>query len=397
MTLDEGDNDAVVLWSHVIEALGRVCPGSPQRRCRRSPRRRPLLEVVLPRLVNELAEQGEARARPRRLPPALERLGARERRVVRRPPAVVGPARALDPHRPGAAARRAARARPAARAARRRAALHRAEAAEFLNGRLGLELADATSSCSSRAPRAGRPASTSRRCRSRARRTSTRSSRRSTARARTSSTSSPSEVLAAYEPELQTFMLRTSVLERLCAPLCDAVLGQPASAGALDSLARSNLFLIPLDDQPPVVPLPPPVRADPARRARAARARARAASCTGARTSGTARPARPTRRSTTRSRRTRSARPGELIAETWVHYANAGRTTSVLDWLARVPRGGRSTPTARLLLVKAWVARAARPRGRHARRGRAGARARRARRRARCRTASPRSSRACRC
>ena len=43
-------------------------------------------------------------------------------------------------------------------------------------------------------------------------------------------------------------MLRTSVLERLCAPLCDAVLAQAGSADALDSLARSNLFLIPLDD-----------------------------------------------------------------------------------------------------------------------------------------------------
>ena len=34
------------------------------------------------------------------------------------------------------------------------------------------------------------------------------------------------EVLAAHPPELQRFMLRTSVLERLCAPLCDAVLGR---------------------------------------------------------------------------------------------------------------------------------------------------------------------------
>ena len=58
-----------------------------------------------------------------------------------------------------------------------------------------------------------------------------------------------SEVLGAYEPELQAFMLRTSVLERLCVPLCDAVLGGAGSAAALESLARSNLFLLPLDDQ----------------------------------------------------------------------------------------------------------------------------------------------------
>jgi LuxR family maltose regulon positive regulatory protein len=58
-----------------------------------------------------------------------------------------------------------------------------------------------------------------------------------------------SEVLAAHEPDLQAFMLRTSILERVCAPLCDAVLGQSTSAGGLESLARSNLFLLPLDDR----------------------------------------------------------------------------------------------------------------------------------------------------
>src|SRR6185436_8861337 len=57
------------------------------------------------------------------------------------------------------------------------------------------------------------------------------------------------EVLAAHAPELQTFMLRTSVLERLCAPLCDAVLEDDASADALSLLARTNLFLVPLDDR----------------------------------------------------------------------------------------------------------------------------------------------------
>ena len=27
VTLDEGDNDVVVFWSHVLEALGQTCPG----------------------------------------------------------------------------------------------------------------------------------------------------------------------------------------------------------------------------------------------------------------------------------------------------------------------------------------------------------------------------------
>lgn len=44
----------------------------------------------------------------------------------------------------------------------------------------------------------------------------------------------------------------------------------------------------------------------------------------------------------------------ELISETWVHYANAGRTASVLDWLRRFPSEVLDTDR-RLLLVKAWV------------------------------------------
>ena len=56
-------------------------------------------------------------------------------------------------------------------------------------------------------------------------------------------------MLAAHEPGLQAFMLRTSVLERLCAPLCDAVLDRSTSADALESLARTNLFLLALDDR----------------------------------------------------------------------------------------------------------------------------------------------------
>ena len=33
LTLDEGDNDAVVLWAHVVEALCRACPGLALRAC----------------------------------------------------------------------------------------------------------------------------------------------------------------------------------------------------------------------------------------------------------------------------------------------------------------------------------------------------------------------------
>ena len=46
-------------------------------------------------------------------------------------------------------------------------------------------------------------------------------------------------------------MLRTSILERLCGPLCDAVVPDPSGSGqsTLEYLERANLFLVPLDDE----------------------------------------------------------------------------------------------------------------------------------------------------
>ena len=59
------------------------------------------------------------------------------------------------------------------------------------------------------------------------------------------------EVLGRQPPRLQSFLLHTSILERLSGPLCDAVLGHsaPLSQGILDQLEHANLFLIPLDDE----------------------------------------------------------------------------------------------------------------------------------------------------
>lgn len=64
------------------------------------------------------------------------------------------------------------------------------------------------------------------------------------------------ETLSALPGHLRSFLLQTAVLRRLCAPLCDAVLGlgheNPNHAYSrllLDELERRNLFLIPLDDE----------------------------------------------------------------------------------------------------------------------------------------------------
>lgn len=59
------------------------------------------------------------------------------------------------------------------------------------------------------------------------------------------------EVLERQPPEIQNFLLRTSILERLCGPLCEAVLETPPGSGqsTLEGLEHANLFLVPLDDE----------------------------------------------------------------------------------------------------------------------------------------------------
>ena len=57
------------------------------------------------------------------------------------------------------------------------------------------------------------------------------------------------EVLATQPDPVRNFLLDTSVLEQLTGPLCDALTGERDGQQMLDTLERSNLFLIPLDDQ----------------------------------------------------------------------------------------------------------------------------------------------------
>lgn len=62
------------------------------------------------------------------------------------------------------------------------------------------------------------------------------------------------EVIDRQRPSLRHFLLHTSILERMCAPLCDALLATEtpytlSSQAILEELEASNLFLLPLDDQ----------------------------------------------------------------------------------------------------------------------------------------------------
>jgi LuxR family maltose regulon positive regulatory protein len=55
------------------------------------------------------------------------------------------------------------------------------------------------------------------------------------------------EFLARISHRHRVFLTRTAVLERMCGPLCDAVLKAGGSAGVLAELEQSNLLLVPLD------------------------------------------------------------------------------------------------------------------------------------------------------
>ena len=59
------------------------------------------------------------------------------------------------------------------------------------------------------------------------------------------------EVLQQQPESVQTFLLRTSILDRLCGSLCEAVLLDSSASGqaTLEYLEHANLFIIPLDNE----------------------------------------------------------------------------------------------------------------------------------------------------
>ncbi|HEX7395792.1 MAG TPA: LuxR C-terminal-related transcriptional regulator [Anaerolineaceae bacterium] len=59
------------------------------------------------------------------------------------------------------------------------------------------------------------------------------------------------EVLHQQPESIQTFLLRTSILDRMCGPLCDAVLLDPSIPGqaTLEHLERANLFIVSQDNE----------------------------------------------------------------------------------------------------------------------------------------------------
>jgi LuxR family transcriptional regulator, maltose regulon positive regulatory protein len=56
------------------------------------------------------------------------------------------------------------------------------------------------------------------------------------------------EVLRRQPDDVRSFLIQTSILDRLSGPLCDAVTARPGGKAMLAALDRANLFVVPLDD-----------------------------------------------------------------------------------------------------------------------------------------------------
>ena len=77
-----------------------------------------------------------------------------------------------------------------------------------------------------------------------------------------------SELLDRVSPTEVAFLTRTSILDRMCGGLCDAVVGRTGSGRTLEAAGEPQSPGGPARPSPRVVPLPPPVPGAAVRRAR---------------------------------------------------------------------------------------------------------------------------------
>ena len=356
LTLDEGDDDPVVLWSYVIEALRGVCPAIGQSASPRAAGAAHIVDMVLPRLVNELNELNDQHGITlilddfHRLPDGAARdsIAWFVDHVPRAFQLVLSTR--TEPDLP-LAALRAHGDLLELRADDLR--FTPGEVDEFLNGRLALGLmpeeidvlVDRTE---------GWPAGLYLMALSLGRTADRR------AFVHELGTSSrhvidflETEVLNAHDPPMQALMVRSSILDRLSGPLCDAVLEQRDSESMLDVLSRSNLFLTPLDDEgrwyrfhPLFAQL---LRVELERREPGLVPALHRRAYAWHRDNGTAGEA-----ISHAIEAGAHAEAAELIESSWITLANACKYDTVLAWIRRFPVEVLNGDP-QLLLVAAWV------------------------------------------
>jgi LuxR family transcriptional regulator, maltose regulon positive regulatory protein len=162
------------------------------------------------------------------------------------------------------------------------------------------------------------------------------------------------EFVTAQPRRLREFLLRTSILERLCGPACDAVTGRSDGIARLEEIQRANLFLVCLDSRGQwfryhqlfrdllrheLARSEPGLIAELHRRACAwYRAQGDADEAIGHATAAGD-----------------FAVACDLIARHWVPLSNADRDETIARWVDALPRESAEAD-ARVCLARAWAA-----------------------------------------
>ncbi len=160
-------------------------------------------------------------------------------------------------------------------------------------------------------------------------------------------------VLEAHGPEMQSLMLRSSILERMCGSLCDTVAEREGSDELLAALSRANLFLIPLDDRGEWYRFhhlfAQLLRVELEHREPGLAPTLHRRAFSWHRDNGLVDQA---IKHAVNAGAFDAA--GDLIAAAWVDYVYVNREATVLEWLDRFPRE-RLGSDSRLLLARAWT------------------------------------------
>lgn len=251
LRLEEGDNDAPIFWTYVIAALRTIHPGFmvSADEALRTPGMDPM-RLVVPQLVNELAEIGE----PIML--VLDDYHVTTQRALH------DSVRYLIDHLPPAmCVVIATRADPMLPLGRLRAsgemteirsaqlALSQRETTQLLKDRFGLDVDAASVELLCRHTE-GWPAALHLAGLSLQGEEDHRAFiERFAGDDRNLADYLTGEVLDQLSDESREFLLRTCILDHLFGPLCDVVAGVTGSDAMLEELERRNLFLIPLDNR----------------------------------------------------------------------------------------------------------------------------------------------------
>jgi LuxR family transcriptional regulator, maltose regulon positive regulatory protein len=163
------------------------------------------------------------------------------------------------------------------------------------------------------------------------------------------------EVLSGQEAQARAFLVDTCVLDRFCAPLCDAMRADHASKRLLAEIERANLFLVPLDERREWFRYHHVFREvlrreldDTSSAAHVAELHARAGAWFAATGDVSAAVAHLLAAG-------QESDAADLIAKSWNAWLQTGRSATVIRWLEALP-GDTVMSDPRLCLARAWLA-----------------------------------------